>query len=187
MKERSRLKNDIIFAGLGGMGVLMAGHILSRAALNKYKHVSWLPSYGVEKRGGLCECTVIFSDEEIASPIIDRAQTVIVFDGTQVETFEHRIRPEGTMLVETSGIKDGQEGKDYKLIRVPGLEIATSIGAGQINNFVLLGAYVGLTEAIQPELVEEEMEKRFGAKKTILENNREAFQKGIETGRTLRE
>ncbi|MDY7032051.1 MAG: 2-oxoacid:acceptor oxidoreductase family protein [Thermodesulfobacteriota bacterium] len=185
MEERLSSKNDIIFAGLGGMGVLMAGHILSRAALSKYKHVSWLPSYGVEKRGGLCECIVIFSNEEIASPIIDKAQTVIVFDGSQVETFEHRIRPGGTMLVESSGIKDGKKGGDYKLIRVPGLEIATSIGAGQINNFVLLGAYVGLTGAIQPELVEDEMEKRFGTKKEVFANNREAFKRGIELGRTL--
>jgi len=33
------------------------------------KHVTYLPSYGVEVRGGTANCTVAISDEDIASPV----------------------------------------------------------------------------------------------------------------------
>lgn len=185
MEQESISKRDVIIAGLGGMGVLSAGHILSCVALNQYRYVSNLPSYAVEKRGGLCECTVIFSNEDIASPIIYRAQTVIVLAGSQLETFEPRVLPGGMMLVESSGLDDRHEAKDYKLIKVPGLEIAISLGIGQINNLILLGAYIGVIDEIPPELIEQELGRRFEKNKVVLEKNQKAFEQGVEWGRTI--
>jgi 2-oxoglutarate ferredoxin oxidoreductase subunit gamma len=184
MEEKFGSRNDVIMAGLGGMGVLSAGKILSLAALKKYRYVSWLPSYGVEKRGGLCECTVIFSNEEIASPIIDRAQSLIIFEGSQLKAFEPRILSGGIILAESSGMEDGREARDYKIIEVPGLEIAVSMGMGQINNLILLGSYVGVTDAVPPELIEE-VEIRYKTRKEVLKRNQEAFRRGIELGRTV--
>ena len=64
MNQETPTKTELIIAGLGGMGVLSAGNILATAALKKYKYASWLPGYGSEKRGGLCECTMVISDED---------------------------------------------------------------------------------------------------------------------------
>ena len=182
MEEKSNSRTDVIMAGLGGMGVLIAGQILAWAALKNYQHVSWLPSYGVEKRGGLCECTVILSDQDIASPLIDRAQTVVVFDGSQLKTFEPRVLPGGMMLVESAGLEDEQEGRDYELVKIPGVEIAVSMGIRQISNLILLGTYVSIRDAMPSELIEEELGRRFGTKKTILECNQKAFRQGLELG-----
>ena len=182
MENKSTEKTDIIMAGLGGMGVLLAGQILSGAALKYFNHVSWLPSYAVQKRGGLCECTVVFSDNEIASPIIDQAQTVIVFDSSQFSTFENRVIHNGLMLVESAGFKDEQSRNDYNLEKIPGMEIAVSMGEGQINNLILLGTYVGMSNKIPSNLIEDEMETRFGNRKAILERNLTAFRKGLELG-----
>lgn len=186
MGEKSNSRTDVIMAGLGGQGVLMAGQVLSCAALQKYQHVSWLPSYAVEKRGGQCECTVIFSDEEIASPIIDRARIVIVLDGSQFKTFEPRVLPGGMILAEKTGLHDEQGRKDYDLVCVPGLETAVNIGGGRVNNLILLGTYVGITAAIPPELIEGELRTRFETKKAMLEVNQNAFKRGVELGRALR-
>ncbi len=41
-----------IFAGFGGQGVLSMGLNLSQAAMLDDKHVTYLPSYGAEVRGG---------------------------------------------------------------------------------------------------------------------------------------
>ena len=186
MPYESNLRTDVIMAGLGGMGVLMAGQILSSAALKKYRHVSWLPSYGVQKRGGLCECTVIFSDEEIASPIIDQARTVVIFDGSQLEAFEPRILDGGTVLVEKTGLQEDHTEKNYKLIKVPGLEAAVSLGESKTNNLILLGTYVGLTDTIPPGLIRQELENRFGRKKQVFELNLKAFEQGLELGDSLK-
>ena len=186
MEQKSNSKIDVIMAGLGGQGVLMAGQLLSWAALKEYRHVSWLPSYAVEKRGGLCECTVIFSNEEIASPLIDQAQTVVVFDGSQLTTFEPRVLPGGMILAEKTGLPDDQKSKDYKLVEVPGLETAVSMGGSQVNNLILLGTYVGITKAISPDLIQAELENKFGKKEAILEQNQKAFARGIELGQALK-
>ena len=180
MGQISTDKTSVIMAGFGGMGVLMAGQILSWGALNKYNHVSWLPSYAVEKRGGLCECTVVFADKEISSPIIDQAGIVIVFAGARFKEFESRVLPGGLMLVESSGLDDAQDRNDYNLYKIPGMETAITMGGVQIANFVFLGAFIGLTDSVGHELIEDELVKKFRGKKEVLELNKKAFRRGIE-------
>lgn len=41
-----------VFAGFGGQGVLMMGYSIAHAAMNEGLHVTYLPSYGAEVRGG---------------------------------------------------------------------------------------------------------------------------------------
>ena len=61
------MHQEIIISGFGGQGVLFAGQLLSYAALAEGLHVTWIPSYGPEMRGGTANCTVMISDEEMAS------------------------------------------------------------------------------------------------------------------------
>ena len=65
------MKKEFIFAGFGGQGTLLIGKFLALACMKDGKHVSWLPSYGPEMRGGTANCSVIVSDEPIASPLVD--------------------------------------------------------------------------------------------------------------------
>ena len=66
-----------IFAGFGGQGMLLIGKFLAMANMLEGKHVSWLPSYGPEMRGGTANCSVIVSDEPIGSPIVHQADAII--------------------------------------------------------------------------------------------------------------
>ena len=59
---------EMICAGFGGQGVLTTGLILAEAGMKLGMNVLWYPSYGSEMRGGTANCTVKFSDKEIASP-----------------------------------------------------------------------------------------------------------------------
>jgi hypothetical protein len=69
MNEMGSRRTDLIIAGLGGQGILMGGMILAIAAMNDYKNSLWLPSYSSRVRGGPSECTVVFSDDDIDSPL----------------------------------------------------------------------------------------------------------------------
>ena len=62
---------DIMFAGIGGQGVLTAGKILIEIAAEHGKNVSWTSEYSAEMRGGIALCRVVVSDEEIGSPYPD--------------------------------------------------------------------------------------------------------------------
>ena len=46
------MKQEIIFSGFGGQGIMLMGQILTQAGLEEGKQVSWIPSYGPEMRGG---------------------------------------------------------------------------------------------------------------------------------------
>ena len=175
-------KNDVIMAGVGGMGVLMAGKLLAWTALEKYKYVSWLPSYGVEKRGGVCECTVIFSDSEISSPLLDQAKTLIVFAGSQLGTFETRVNGNGIMLIDSADIKDEPKRSDYKLIKIPAIKTAHEKGDAKISNLIMLGAYLGAAQVLSAELVQEVVRKNLGKNEATISRNKEAIQLGIKLG-----
>jgi len=185
MEQKTASRVEVLIVGLGGMGVLTAGQLLSGAALQVYEYVSYVPSYDTFRRGGLCECTVVFSDKEIASPILDQAQTVMIFDGSQFKAFESRVRPGGVIIVESAGLTDKPERKDFRLLPVSGLEIAISMGSSVINNLILLGVYVKVIKAISSELVEKELERKYGGKEAILKQNREAFRRGLELAKTM--
>jgi len=182
-EESSRV--ELMLAGLGGMGVLTAGQLLACAALQKYKYVSWVPSYDASRRGGLCECTVIFSNEEITSPLLDHAETVVLFDGSQIKTIEHRVSVGGVMIVESAGLKDSQKREDVKLVPVAGLEVAMSMGDSQLNNLVLLGVYTGVVKAVSADLIEEELARRYVSKESVLKRNREAFREGLKLAKNI--
>ncbi len=180
--QETPTKTELIIAGVGGMGVLSAGNILATAALKKYRYSSWLPGYGSEKRGGLCECTMVISDEDIASPILDTAQTVIVLDSSQAEGFASRVRPGGLMIVEKTGLDYEPEGKDFRMVPISGLEKAIEMGGSVVNNLIMLGAYTELVKPLSPELLIEEIERRYADKGSVLELNKKAFNCGLEIG-----
>ena len=64
------MTRELIIAGFGGQGVMAMGKTLIEAGLKEGYHVSWVPSYGPEMRGGTANCSVVISDEPIGSPVV---------------------------------------------------------------------------------------------------------------------
>ena len=179
MTQEPLFRGEVIMAGLGGGGILTSGTLLAEAALTKFKNVTWFPSYAISKRGGLCECTVVFSDDEIASPLLSQADGIIVAEAAQFSDFEGRVRPGGTMIVESAGLKAKPRRKDIKIAAVPAIKTAIGLtGGSQVANLVLLGAFIEAAKIIAPELIEQQLEKSFAGKKNVLEINKKAFQEG---------
>ncbi|MBL7124921.1 MAG: 2-oxoacid:acceptor oxidoreductase family protein [Dehalococcoidales bacterium] len=180
MEQKLPTKGEVIISGLGGAGILTAGILLAEAAITKYKNVTWFPSYAISKRGGLCECTVIFSNDEVASPLLSQADGVIVAEAAQFKDFEGRVRPGGTMVVEKTGLQVKAERKDIRIIKVPAIETAINLsGTSQGANLILLGAFVGATQVISPELIKKQLKESFAGKEEVLKGNLEAFDEGL--------
>jgi 2-oxoglutarate ferredoxin oxidoreductase subunit gamma len=183
MKQNGKARSEVLMVGIGGMGVLSAGQVLLESAANHYEHVTFISSYGFARRGGLCECTVIISDDKIASPILDQSQVVILLDSSQFPAFEHRVRPGGIIIADTAGLSADRHRDDYKLYALPFLDTATSIGSILGKNLIVLGAYVVLTGAVSPKLIEEELHARYKDNEKVYKRNLEAFQRGVELGK----
>jgi len=175
-----KVRHEVIMTGVGGMGIQLAGMLLAQAARPAYKYVSWCPLYTTAMRMGACECTVILSDERIASPLKSYVGEMMVLEASQMEPFIGRVLPGGLVIAESAGLAGGIPRDDVTGFIVPAVETALSLGNRQVSNLVLLGAYVGLSKAITPELMEQELERRFAHRAAMLALNKRAFEKGLE-------
>ena len=62
--------------------------------------------------------------------------------------------------------------------------MAIQMGNSKVLNVIMLGVYVGYTEVVPPEVVWSTIEHKLGKKPKLLPLNKEAFEKGLEIGRS---
>ncbi len=175
--------SDVIMAGFGGQGIMLIGDILAYAAMREGKRVTYMPTYGVEMRGGTANCTVMISDEEIGSPMTGHPHAAIVMNGPSLEKFQPRVRPDGFLLVNTSLIDEKMVNRtDIDTLLLPTNDIALELGNGKMANMVALGGYVERTQVISLENIKDTLPKVIAERyhKTIPLNI-----KAIETGAQL--
>lgn len=141
---------DVIMAGFGGQGILMIGNLLSLAAMEEGRHVTYFPAYGVEMRGGTANCTVVVSDDEIGSPVVGHPQACVIMNGPSLEKYLPLIREGGTLVINRSLVDPAKvDRKDLKLLSIPANDIAREVvGSQQLASMVALGAYVALTGVV---------------------------------------
>jgi len=185
MEAKSPARHDVIIAGIGGTGSMIIGQILVSAALSRYNHLLWNPSMTTARRGAPADCTVILSDNEIASPLLFRAETVIMTESSRLKAFEGRVLPEGMIIIEASGKMDDVERDDVRVLEIPGVETAARLGNALARNMVLLGAYIEKVKPLPAELVEEEISRRFADKSKLRELNLTAFREGIKIAKDI--
>jgi 2-oxoglutarate ferredoxin oxidoreductase subunit gamma len=130
----------VFFAGFGGQGIILAGKILCLAAMEEGKHVSHIPSYGAEMRGGTANCSVVVSDDEIASPLVPRPSVCIVMNKPSLLKFQSIVRPGGLLIWNESLIDIAPERTDIELLAVRANDIAESAGSYRSANMAMLGA-----------------------------------------------
>ena len=130
----------VFFAGFGGQGIILAGKIICLAAMGEGKYVSHIPSYGAEMRGGTANCSVVVSDEQIASPLVPSPGVCIVMNKPSLLKFQSIVRPGGLLIWNESLIDIRPERTDIELLAVRANEIAEAAGSYRSANMVMLGS-----------------------------------------------
>jgi 2-oxoglutarate ferredoxin oxidoreductase subunit gamma len=173
------MHEEIILSGFGGQGVLFAGQLLAHAAVEAGKHVTWIPSYGPEMRGGTAHCTVVVSDEPIGSPLVRRPTSAIALNLPSFEKYEPLIRPGGLLVYNKSLIIATPERADIRYVAVPANVIAEELGNVRQANVVLLGAYLAVTGLLPLESVETALDNHLSERqRSFLASNKEALRRG---------
>ncbi|MEG6584129.1 2-oxoacid:acceptor oxidoreductase family protein [Dendrosporobacter sp. 1207_IL3150] len=173
--------DKILLAGFGGQGVMFIGKVMAYAGMLSDSQVCWIPSYGPEMRGGTANCSVIISDEEINSPVIDTADVGIVLNQPSYEKFITLIKPGGVLVVNSSIVEAAASRTDITIIRVPASEIANDLGKANLANMVCLGALLSSLNLINNISIKKAVETIVGSKKPELcQLNLAAVNKGIE-------
>ena len=173
-----------VFAGFGGQGVLMMGYLLALTSMRQGKHVTYLPAYGAEVRGGTANCTVVVSDEEIASPVASSPDCAVVMNNPSLLKFANVVRTGGTILVNSSLVQTPVNRTDVKVIQVPASDLAHSLGEDRSANVVMMGAFVQATGILNLEAFKEALaDTNLGKKPKVLELNRRALEVGADNAR----
>ncbi len=135
--------HDVIMTGFGGQGIQMISQLVAVASIKKGLNITYLPSYGVEKRGGRTNVTLVISDEEIGSPITNTPSGLIAMDLIGLEFYQPIVARNGLLIVNADLIPDDRiKRDDLNILKIKCNEEALRIGNQKMANMILLGCYI---------------------------------------------
>ncbi len=174
---------DVMIAGFGGQGVLLAGKLLACAGMIEGRHVTWFPSYGAEIRGGTANCTVIISSDEIGSPVIQHPSSMLILNEASYKKFEQRIKAGGQHFLNTSLVHQPAMRTDIARIEVKANDIAEDLGDLRIATMVMLGAFLKKTTVVSLESVLMALKQVLPPRRhSLLPLNEQALHRGADVG-----
>ena len=170
---------EVLFAGFGGQGILLAGQLVAKAAMDDGLFATWFPSYGPEMRGGTANCIVVYSDDEIGSPITSQYDTAIVMNQPSFDKFQKMVKPGGTLVVNTSLIQIDQRRADIEIVEVQANHLAQEVATDRSANVVIVGAFNALRRHLKHETLQQVLRDTFASKgQKVVEANLRALDAG---------
>ncbi len=169
---------NIIIAGRGGQGMVTAGDLIARAAVENGLHAMSMPSFGVERRGAPARSYVRISD----APILLRcdviaADVLCMCDSTiwQYSDFLSNVCENSLLIFNTplSAIALGKKlrsGKYSSTLKTDNHHIITTDATGRalekigrpVSNTALVGAFAAATSFISLSIVKKLILNQFG-------------------------
>lgn len=148
---------NILIAGVGGQGTLLASRVLGKYALDSGLDCKLSEVHGMAQRGGSVITYVRISqntDEKIYSPIIDEggADIVLAFEKLEALRYMPYLKKDGIVLYSSqeilpmpvvTGEREYPRGIESELggTAVNALDLAVQAGNAKAANSVMLGAF----------------------------------------------
>ncbi len=181
------MRHDLFIAGFGGQGVLLAGNLLSYAAIHEGKNVSFFPAYGVEKRGGAAMCTVVIADGDTGSPVVGHPSVSVMLNQLSFDKYAAKVKSGGYCIV-NSNLVQADEGSlpGVTLLPIPMNQIAIDLGDLRMVNMVACGAYAAVSGALQMVSLQEALKKALPERNhRFIPANLKAIESGADAARAL--
>jgi 2-oxoglutarate ferredoxin oxidoreductase subunit gamma len=170
-------KSEIILAGIGGQGLLLAGLILGdSAAIAEGKYAAQVESYAPLARGGASKSEIIISDEEIDYPHVRKADILVALAQDAYDSSIKQVKPEGLAIIDGELVKNIDDNHAHLSLGLT--EIAkTSTGKTFTVSIVALGVLARITGLVSlPSLL---ASINFRAPNGTEEINRKAAEAGF--------
>ena len=170
-----------IFSGFGGQGVIMMGYLLATAGMYEEKNVTCLPSYGAQVRGGVANCTVVVSDEEIASPVASEPEFAVLMNNPALFQYQNQVQSGGTILLNSSMIESRPIRGDLEIVEVPANDLARKLRDDRVTNMVMLGAFIKKSALVSLDTAARVIKDTFSNRNPgVLKLNKSALQLGYD-------
>jgi indolepyruvate ferredoxin oxidoreductase beta subunit len=188
---------NILFAGVGGQGVLLLSELVAQTALKAGFDAKKTEVHGAAQQGGSVTSHVRFSDK-VYSPLapLGKVDLLVGLEKLEGLRWAHYLKEKGDIVLNQLVIQPAQfsektlpyprdieaflRGKGYSLHLVDATAIAKKLGNIRVANVVILGALSRLIDLIDPRLWSEAVREILPAK--FLEINLRAFQAGRDIG-----
>jgi len=148
---------NIVLAGVGGQGSVLATQVLARALTNAGKRVVTSEVHGMSQRGGTVITTIRFGDAAWSSVVpLGEADYLVAFEELEAARHLEYLRPGGVAITSDQRIQPNTEalkrspypddvaalaeGRCRELVEVPALAIAQELGNARLAGSVVLGA-----------------------------------------------
>ena len=148
---------DILLAGVGGQGTVLASKILARCAIARGETAHTAETIGMAQRGGCVTSHVRIGNA--SAPLIARgcADAIIAFEPAEAVRALPYLKKNGAVIVNTAAVKpvtdtlassgyEGAQMTDYikklgvKAVFIDAEAIARECGSSRVVNMALLGA-----------------------------------------------
>ena len=172
---------EIKVAGFGGQGVLLLGAALAQAGMLEDYHVSWLPSYGPEMRGGTANCHVNVRNIPVGSPVVSNPTVLIALNRPSLEKFVNDVEKDGLIVYDSSLIDIVIERTDVEVLPLPATQLADKLGNTRTANMITLAAYAAYTGLFLKETLYETLKTAI-KRRVLIEINKKAIDVGYEFG-----
>jgi 2-oxoglutarate ferredoxin oxidoreductase subunit gamma len=169
---------QMLFAGFGGQGIMFMGKLMAQAGLIAAKHVTWMPSYGAEVRGGTAYSMTKISDAEIASPIVTEPDILIVMNKPSLVKYEKRLKKKGILICNKSLTDIAPKRRDIKVVNLPLTAMASKLGDTRCANMIAIGAMLKRSKALPLKNVIAALEGMMKGRAGMLTLNKKAIEKG---------
>jgi len=178
-EERGTRRQEIVFTGFGGQGIVLAGRILGKAAvIGDHRHSTLVQAYGPEARGGACSAQVIIADKAIHYPYVRRPDVLVCMSQAGFDKFIDQMKDGGTLLVDKDLVHPKEVSGD--VFSIPSSRMAEEMGRIMMANIIMLGFFTAVTGAVSVDAARDAVMK--SVPKGTEEMNATAFNKGCDYG-----
>ncbi|SRR6056297_2641312 len=170
------MSKQIRLSGSGGQGMLLAGIILSEAAIIDDKNAVQTQSYGPEARGGASKSEVIISQDKIAYPKVTLPDIMLALTQEAYGKYAVDMNENGILVVDESIKLSGNDR--CEVMSLPIIKSARDVlGKVIVANIIALGALTKASGVVSEEALEKAVLKR--VPKGTEELNKKALQTGF--------
>lgn len=175
------MKNDsigMVFAGFGGQGIMFMGKLLAQAGMMSGRHVTWMPSYGAEVRGGTAYSMTKISDREIASPVVTNPDILVVMNKPSLLKYQNKLKKEGILISNRSLIGVLPKRKGVITVDIPLTDMASKLGNTRCANMIAIGALLKKSKMLSMKNVISALKLMLRGKEDLFLMNKKAIEKG---------
>jgi 2-oxoglutarate ferredoxin oxidoreductase subunit gamma len=145
LRRGNDVQTEIQVTGIGGQGVQFATRTIAAGAMAAGRTVMLTSEFGGEMRGGISTATLIVGDPPLqALPVVPTAAAVVALHDKYWPLVEHRLRPGGLLLVNSS-LWERPLPPRFRVVRVPATKLALAGGFPMGAGLLLAGAFATLT------------------------------------------